>query len=887
MEETITEIKHEAESENQLRFLGRNRAAGAFAFIAALAAAAVGVLTPYISRENAYCNYSDYYDGMNDRQAGVARAKYCRDMVYSDLCKLGTIYLPQCSGGVYGGKRETYEGLYAGLSRFDEIYTSQAENIFGIKNASMRALRIEQSKYTITSIDSDYYDFFVSYGDECLTNISGLEYGGDSDSVLDRLREKYPDWYYMRQGSTIRTKTKYDESGLTKTEVYYTTADKDGKPFLTSEYIDSDKLIFGACSTDNFGRYVFCFNGEGDRTIPDSTEYAPNDLLQLDSNGVLHILSDEYIDETGESVNSGYLECTVQPDSPDYVTYLAENGGAVDENGSWLSIMDMAGYTLTPVDMSGLTIFMTPKTDIVAASESFIGKHRALRKQLTIAQTVSTGAFCFFGILALLAMVFRPKEKYAADGRPLIYRPVKTDSSVLLLGAGGLLFGWSALEIADTWYVDNNINIYSVIKLACAAAASLLCAMLGAGGLVRQFKLHGMHEPKEWLAADIWRGTAPMRRRTKERFYGSALIQALRRLPLHTRQRLFRRTAEISLAALFFSAIVVDNLGDSVLVLIPIAALCLISAITYIISADRTARDIAELTKQAQDMLGSESDGGSAEIRSAANRLDISSPIYALGEKLESVSGTAEKAVEERIKSERLKIELVTNVSHDLKTPLTSMIGYLDLLEKSELPAESRDYVMILSRKADKLRDIVADVFTLAKAVSGIEVEMTELDLAMMARQVAADISDKAESSGRELKTDIQPARAPIMADGGKLYRVIQNLLDNALKYSMEGSRVYLTLTEHGGGFELEVRNVCESEPDFTAEEILERFARGDKSRTDGGSGLGLSIAKSFTEACGGSFEIVLDRDIFTAYVRFDRRNEEKKDEVVDAEIIS
>ena len=873
--ESITEKEIITEKPETPRFFGRNRAAAVFALIAALAASGAAVLEPFIRYEDFFCEYANYYSGLSDRQAGLARAKYCRDSVYSDLCKLGTIYLTECSGGIYNGSRTTYEGLYAGLSQFDESYTSQAENIFGLKNVSSRALRIEQSKYTITSIDSDYYDFYVSYGDECLTNISGFESGGEPSEVISRLTDKYPEWYYLREGGTVRTKTKYDESGLSKTEVYYTAANPDGSPALTSEYIDSDKLIFGACSKDNYGRYIYCFDSSGDRTIPDPESFSQTSELQLDSEGVLHI-SQEYTDENPDEsgvFGTGFVEYTVKPDSPDYHAYLAANGGAIDQNGSWLDLKDMPDYELSPIDMTKLTLFMSPKTDIVAASESFVSKHRSMRRTLGIAQTAALGALGFFGVAALMAMILRQKESYAADGKPAVYRLLKTDSSLIFLAAGALCFLLTVFSVLDG-HLGASMDTDDLMASGCFAGFSLLAALLGAGGEVRQLKLHGFREPHEFLAADIWRGTAGARRRTKERFYETALMRALRKLPVDTRQMVYFNTALLSLAVTVLTAAVSYTNGSIPVLTIPAAVLFILSALAYIISTRRLAKDIRKLTAQAEDMLG----GEGADIRSAANRLDTISPVYPLGEKLESVSGAAEKAVEERIRSERMKIELVTNVSHDLKTPLTSMIGYIDLLEKTELPDEARDYVSILSRKADKLRDIVSDVFTLAKAVSGVEVELAELDFAVMARQVTADISDKAETSGRELKTDIQPAHAPITADGSKLYRVIQNLLDNALKYSMEGSRIYLTLSEKGACYELEVRNVCGSEPDFTAEEILERFARGDKSRTDGGSGLGLSIAKSFTEACGGSFEIVLDRDIFTAYVRFNKREEKEKE---------
>ena len=799
---------------------GRNRAAGVFAFIAAAAVAGATVIQPFLMKEDFYCEYTNYYEGMNDHQAALARAKYCRDSVYSDLCALGSVYLSNCSDGVYGGTREIYESLYSGLSQFDDTYISQAENIFGLKNAGSRAIKIEQSKYTITNIDSDYYYFYVSYGNEYLTNIKDFAAKDTHEETLGALSDRFSEWYYKRDGSTISTKTKYDESGLNKTEVYYTTVGSDGTPALTSEYIDSDKLVFGSCTRDNYGRYTYCFDGNGDRVIP---EGHAGDNYQLGSDGSLHITQQAVDEDTGDVIMDGYVDFTIPKTSAEYKLFIAQNGGVYNENGEWLDLSQMPGYEISNVDISKLTVFMSPKTDIVAASESFIGRHRELRTILYAAIVSLMILFCISLPAAVISLAVRRKEKYAADGTPVIYRLFKTDVSLILLGAAGTQLFKSISNI--TYGGPDNTQISYLVQNGSLACGAVLVTLLTAGSLIRQLKLHGFREKHDLLAADIWNATAGIRRRTKERFYNSAAVKSFRKLRPVTRHRVRFVTVLISGLLLIISARPAMISGDiGLLLLIPLATVFVISFLAYIISADRTAKDISILTGQTEKMLGSES----GEIRTAQNELDISSPMYLLGEKLESVSEAAENAVEERLKSERLKIELVTNVSHDLKTPLTSIISYIDLLSKSELSDEARDYVSILSRKADKLRDIVADVFTLAKAVSGVEVELADLDLAMLARQAAADISDKAETSGRELREDIRMQRAPIVADGSKLYRVIQNLLDNALKYSMEGSRVYMTLTEQGSGYELEVRNICESEPDFTAEEILERFSRGD-----------------------------------------------------------
>lgn len=257
---------------------------------------------------------------------------------------------------------------------------------------------------------------------------------------------------------------------------------------------------------------------------------------------------------------------------------------------------------------------------------------------------------------------------------------------------------------------------------------------------------------------------------------------------------------------------------------------------------------------------------------------------YGMTEKLNNISDGIQTAVERRVKSERMKIDLVTNVSHDLKTPLTSIISYINLLSAEELTPEARDYVKILEQKSERLNVIVADLFDLAKATSRTDIQLEMIDAVILTEQVLGDMSDKIKSFGREIRTDISMDSAPMCAEGKKLYRVLQNLIDNALKYSLDGTRIYLSLHESDGKAVLTLKNISAYEMKFTPEEITERFARGDESRTSEGNGLGLSIAKSFTEACGGEFRVIIDGDVFAAEIKMPLVT--KKEENINAQDI-
>lgn len=237
---------------------------------------------------------------------------------------------------------------------------------------------------------------------------------------------------------------------------------------------------------------------------------------------------------------------------------------------------------------------------------------------------------------------------------------------------------------------------------------------------------------------------------------------------------------------------------------------------------------------------------------------------------LNALEDGIENAVEQKNRSNKMRVELITNVSHDLKTPLTSIINYADLLCEENLEPPAAEYAEALRSKAYRLKTMVQDVFELSKATSGnLPVEMVKLDLVKLVHQTLADMDERIRESNLTFKLHVAEEPLFIEADGEKLYRVFQNLFVNALQYSLDHSRVHILLTAENGFALAKVKNTSLQELDFDPAEIVERFVRADSARTTEGSGLGLSIVQSFTEACGGTFQIALDADLFTACVRF------------------
>ena len=244
------------------------------------------------------------------------------------------------------------------------------------------------------------------------------------------------------------------------------------------------------------------------------------------------------------------------------------------------------------------------------------------------------------------------------------------------------------------------------------------------------------------------------------------------------------------------------------------------------------------------------------------------------GDNLNAVSVGMSRAVNERMKSERFKTELITNVSHDLKTPLTSIVSYVDLLKKEPIESESaQEYIDVLDRQSQKLKKLTADLVDASKASSGaLPVNLEKLDLGELLRQSAGEYTEKFAAAGIAPVLLVPEGETYVTADGRLLWRVLDNLLGNAVKYAQSGTRLYLELVQDETETVLTLKNISREPLNIPAEELMERFVRGDGSRHTDGSGLGLSIAKSLMELMGGKLALTLDGDLFKAALVFSRK---------------
>ena len=261
-------------------------------------------------------------------------------------------------------------------------------------------------------------------------------------------------------------------------------------------------------------------------------------------------------------------------------------------------------------------------------------------------------------------------------------------------------------------------------------------------------------------------------------------------------------------------------------------------------------------------------------------RGDFSSPIdtkYLIGDfkrygqELNDVQSGLEQAVQEQMKAEHLKTELITNVSHDIKTPLTSIVNYVDLLKKEDMPSSAaREYIAVLDRQSHRLKKLTEDLVEASKASSGaLNVELQPTDVNVLLSQIEGEYQERLAACHLTLVTQPPAPGTMIQADSRLLSRVMDNLVSNVCKYAMENTRVYVTAAVRDGQAVISFKNVSRDELNISPDELMERFVRGDASRHSEGSGLGLSIARSLVQLQGGTFALSIDADLFRADIVF------------------
>lgn len=738
---------------------------------------------------------------------------------------------------------EMYEELCVTASAYlryvdeDRNYTQPRH----LLNDYLNYLDYNRYKYKKTEdgirlVDSqfDYYVGITQNGEtRYLSNIKDIEnYDSETDKIK-AFKSSHKNYILRRDNEVMSDRT---SSGQI-VDYYYNTAEYQDN--VTEEFYADNLMPVGGSYYDNYGRYFYNY-GNYDPIAFYNVDSRYNVIKGLDlKNGLKY--SDRLEDE---EIGDDY-------DTDDGNEYY-DNGRYYyedDYGNTWAkceNLYDLPGYKATDNDDSGITVFFAPKAEKLTAmekeyTETLNDMYRA--KLLMIVLGVAELALICY-LLTICAYNTEPESEQRWKQNSFL-KKVPTEV-YLILAVLEIIFAATFVSCWDFCKkITNNIfdsalanvifrNIIVVVLFAFAYFIGFGSCMQ----LVGKIKTRSIF--KESL---ICRLCKFLWRKYKE----TSLYHYFHGLPLGVK---------LSIRSLTIGVLVI---GKYIIYYdVEIQLIVFVVLLILTISVFRDFSQLSKLSKQI-DSLGEE--------KPYEGKIRKTSAVYAEYEKLNSVQDKVRESVEQQIQSEHLKIELVTNVSHDLKTPLTSIISYIDLLKKMDLDDEASSYVKILDKKAQKLKGIVSDVFSIAKATSGVDVNLTKLDFVMLLNQCIADAEDKIADSGKIVKININADSAMVMGDGDKLYRVFQNIVDNALNYSMDGTRIFLDVYKKADRIVFAEKNISATPINFTEEEILERFVRGDKSRKDGGSGLGLSISKSFTEACGGIFNIEIDGDMFKAIV--------------------
>lgn len=313
---------------------------------------------------------------------------------------------------------------------------------------------------------------------------------------------------------------------------------------------------------------------------------------------------------------------------------------------------------------------------------------------------------------------------------------------------------------------------------------------------------------------------------------------------------------------LFLWAFAGNGFSRVVALLLAVIADMLVGNLLY-----RNAREQQEIVKGIETIAG-------GQLEHQVRTENLHGDNLTLAHSVNSIGKGIKEAVEISMKDERMKADLITNVSHDIKTPLTSIINYVDLIKREQVDNEKvQNYIRVLDEKSQRLKQLTDDLVEASKITSGnISLHFEKINLTELMNQTIGEFSEKFEEKNLTTVMNVNVSNAVIEADSRRIWRVIENLFNNIFKYAMEGTRVYLTISgiphdeEH---IEVSIKNISASPLNCNPEELTERFIRGDESRTTEGSGLGLSIAKNLTEAQKGTFEIQLDGDLFKVILTF------------------
>lgn len=623
---------------------------------------------------------------------------------------------------------------------------------------------------------------------------------------------------------------------------------------IVSSY-DSDKILA------KYEKNVSTLSSYDKEYIEDVTTYS----WEMPSIDYSYYPSEKECERAEDIINEGrYRNSDIYEYGYEY-SVISAFSGINSDNSTSVRVIKITYFDMMNLDIR-ITCWANPH-DVVSAErlsevESNLSRYYSIKK-IAIYGFIISAIICF--VLTIMSMAFAGVKKGETEIRQNAWERFPgeiiatglTVCVILVMFACSEIYSAAVYNVPEYWGVntyDNILDNYTFWALAVGAACSYLIGILFLNNIVVKIKTKQLI--KNTIVYKICKCLFG-----KEGKISGFVRNVVKKIPLCWQAAIFYLVVIVLSMFVFGIETYFVSYADSVMALALLVVIALVITVLYALFI----ATIYQLHKGGRELA-------KGNLSYKIDTKYMFGPFKEHGENLNKINESIQLAVEERIKSERMKTELITNVSHDIKTPLTSIINYVDLLEKEGIDKEpEKSYIDVLVRQSARLKKLILDLVDASKASTGnVELSFEIMDANMVLTQASAEYEDKLAQNNIMLVVSTIDEPALIEADGRHLWRVFDNLLNNAYKYAMPGTRVYAQVDLVNDKVRITFKNISKEPLNISSDELMERFVRGDSSRNTEGSGLGLSIAKSLCNLMGADFEILIDGDLYKAIITFD-----------------
>lgn len=686
----------------------------------------------------------------------------------------------------------------------------------------------------------------------------------DSAKTTEReINEKikyYVDYYGFTESEDDITPSS-SENGSEETSVPATTSS--GEVSYTLEYA---KQVLSSDYYAALEREIESIKSNNNSTLKSNISYAQTYFLsnyESLKNEISSIKSLKFIYDDG-SVFFTNIEGAEKQTDKNYTEYFSSLSFSVTSQGMVSGSYNFSGYIADTTSSKG-NLSIGLDTDMISAgtaddkytkaSADYASMYYDIRDEVIDASV--SGLIALAGIIYLMITAGR-KDKNEPVEEAAIDRCFH-DIHFLISGAIIFLAFLAAICFIDSvgFYSEEILEYENIFTAVMFAAAMIILEWFMS--FVRAFKAHTLIKHSLWyvVGRKIAHFFKKCRKKIKSAFDSGYHFKCLKKSIL-LKAVLFFGVNGLLLLIGAISASDGDGSVFFILFLLP----AIIFNVAFLAKTFTTIKNLDKIFAEIRK-------GAQGDFNFSLDYSNMKEPVRGFARDVENMQQGLKIAVEDAIKGERMKTELITNVSHDLKTPLTSIINYVDLLGRCDITDETaKEYIGVLNDKSAKLKKLIEDLVEASKASTGnVKINKIKMNLYELAVQAVGENEDALATRGIEVRINTPEKQPVVLADNQKTWRIIDNLFSNVKKYSLKGSRAYITVDEKDGWGRFSIKNISEKALDISPDELTQRFVRGDASRSTEGSGLGLSIAKSLCELQGGKFSIEIDGDLFKATI--------------------